>query len=232
MTSRQRLLSLLPTPSGQRDRVLMNLEAQVRVTVRDAVNWKSRRPFFWGGSKGYEQLEAIAQVLRSVPSDEPGTGYLRYLGVRVERVVERNRVMAQDLQEAHTWLRRIAECLRYPPSSFSTTGTSQAPLTSEQIRREMEELLQSFQPDLKRRPAQAALHGAWHRLWEDSGAVSRYLMNNTAYPFPICSDVLSISSTIHDGATFWVNILLAHKVPVKRESLNSTPIATPLASGL
>ncbi|MDY7079726.1 MAG: hypothetical protein SXV54_22805 [Chloroflexota bacterium] len=80
----------------------MNLEAQVRVAVRDAVNRKSRKPFFWGGSKGYEQLEAIAQVLRSVPSDEPGTGYLRYLGVRVERVVERNRVMAQDLHEAHT----------------------------------------------------------------------------------------------------------------------------------
>ena len=34
---------------------------------------------------------------------------------------------------------------------------------------EMEELLQAFQPDLKRRRAQATLHGAWHRVWEDCG---------------------------------------------------------------
>jgi len=147
----------------------MELEAQIRIAIRDAVNRKSRKPFYWGGLKGYEQLQAVAQVLRSVPPEEPETGYLRYLGVRVDRVVERNRVMAQDLREAHTWLRRIAECLRYPPSTFPTPGTSEAPLTSEQVRREMEELLQEFQPDLKRRPAQAALHGAWHRLWEDCG---------------------------------------------------------------
>jgi hypothetical protein len=33
----------------------------------------------------------------------------------------------------------------------------------------MDELLQSFQPDLKRKRAQAALHGAWHRTWEGYG---------------------------------------------------------------
>ena len=52
----------------------MDLEAQIRVAVRDAVNRKSRKPFYWGGLKGYEQLEAVAQVLRSAPSDEPETG--------------------------------------------------------------------------------------------------------------------------------------------------------------
>jgi hypothetical protein len=33
----------------------------------------------------------------------------------------------------------------------------------------MDELLKSFQPDLKRKRAQAALHGAWHRTWDDYG---------------------------------------------------------------
>ena len=144
----------------------MTLEAQIRTAVRDGVNRKSRKPFYWGGLKGYEQFEAIDQILQSVPSDEPGTGYLRYLGIRVGRVVERNRVMAEDLRQAHTWLRRIAECLRYPPSSFPT---SEPAVTSKQVKREMEALMEEFQPDLKRRPAQAALHGAWHRLWEDFG---------------------------------------------------------------
>lgn len=147
----------------------MEIEAQIRVAIRDAVNLKSRKPFYWGGLKGYEQFKAMDQVLHSVPADEPETDYLQYLGSRVERVVENNRVMAQDLHEAHTQMRQIANCLRYPPSSFSTAGTPEDPLSSGQVQREMEELLHEFQPDLKHRPAQAALHGAWHRLWEGCG---------------------------------------------------------------
>ena len=139
----------------------MRIEAQVRVAIRDAINRKSRKPFYWGGLTGYEQLEAIAQALEEVPSDAPETSYLRRLKMCVGRVVEAYRVNVEDLREAHTWLRRIADCLRYPPSEPSLTG--------EQVKREMEALLQSFQPDLKRRLAQAALHRVWHRTWEEYG---------------------------------------------------------------
>lgn len=83
----------------------------------------------------------------------------------MERVVETYRVNVADLREAHTWLRRIADRLRYPPSD----APSEPDLTSVQVRQEMDELLQSFQPDLKRRRAQAALYGAWHRTWKDYG---------------------------------------------------------------
>ncbi len=38
----------------QRDRELMEIEAQIRVAIRDAVNRKSRKPFYRGGMKGYE----------------------------------------------------------------------------------------------------------------------------------------------------------------------------------
>lgn len=149
----------------QRDAELKEIEAQVRVAIRDALNRKSRKPFYWGGLKGYEQLDAIAKALGEVACDEPETDYLRRLKRRVDRVVETYRVNVEDLREAHMWLRRIADCLRYPPSDSATEPT----LTSEQVKREMEELLQSFQPDLKRRPAQAALYGAWHRTWEGYG---------------------------------------------------------------
>lgn len=148
----------------------MEIEAWIRVAIRDAVNRPSRKPFYWGGLRGYEQLQAVAQVLRSVPPEEPGTGYLQRLALQVERALEKNRTLAQDVREAHTWLRRIAECLRYPPSSYSTSDTSATPLTSEQVRREMQEQLQQFRPDLKRRPAQAALYHAWHRVWKDCGS--------------------------------------------------------------
>ena len=145
--------------------MLVKVETWVRMAIRDAVNRKSRKPFYWGGLKGYEQLEAIARALGEVTYDEPETDYLHRLKERVDRVVEAYRVNAEDLGEAHTWLRQIADCLGYPPSDF----TPDPALSSEQVKGEMEELLRSFQPDLKRRPAQAALHSAWHRTWENYG---------------------------------------------------------------
>ncbi len=144
---------------------MKEIEAQVRVAIRDAVNRKSRKPFYWGGLECYEQLEAIIQALGEVPSDEVETGYLRQLKMRADRVVETYRVNVEDLRQAHTWLRRIADCLRYPPSNSAPEPS----LTSAQVKREMEALLQSFQPDLKRKRAQATLHGAWHRTWEGYG---------------------------------------------------------------
>jgi hypothetical protein len=152
----------LTNAQTQRDEVLMKIEMWVRMAIRDAVNRKSRKPFCWGGLKGYEQLEAVGQALKGVPCDEPETSYLLRLKMRVDRVVEAYRVNAADLREAHTWLRGIADYLRYPPFDEPS-------LTGEQVKQEMEVLLQSFQPDLKQRPTQAALHGAWHRTWEEYG---------------------------------------------------------------
>ena len=147
----------------QRDETLIALERQVRASIRDAVNRRSRKPFYWGGLKGYEQLQAIAQVLNEVPDDELETDYLRRLAMQVNRVVDKNRTQVQDLRETHCWLRRIAHCLRYP-------ADPEKPLpTSHQVKRDMEALLEDFQPDYKRQPAQARLHRAWHHAWETYG---------------------------------------------------------------
>jgi hypothetical protein len=147
----------------------MAVEAQIRVAIRDAVNRPSRKPFYWGGLKGYQQLQAIAQVLHQVPADEPETSYLRQLARQVERAVEKNRSLAQDVQAAHTWLRRIAHCLRCPPASSTTADRPEIPSGSAQVKQDMETLLTEFQPDFKRCPAQAALHGTWHRVWKACG---------------------------------------------------------------
>ena len=94
------------------------------------MNRKSRKPFYWGGLKGYEQLEAVAQALAEVPRDEPETDYLRRLKMQVDRVVEAYRVNVEDLREAHMWLRKIADCLRYPPSH----ATPEPTVNSEQVK--------------------------------------------------------------------------------------------------
>lgn len=110
-------------------------------------------------------MQAIGQCLQSVSNGRGETEYLQQLASQVERVLEGNRALAQDLQEAHEWLRQVAGCLRYPPNSYQETP----PVTSQQVSEEMQHLMNGFRPDFKRQPAQSALYHAWHRLWESCG---------------------------------------------------------------
>jgi len=148
---------------------LIEIEGQLRSAIRDAVNRPSRKPFHWGGLTGYQQLDGIAQALHPVPSED-NTDYLLHLATQVDRVLDKNRPLAQDVAAAHTELTRIADCLRYPPSVFPTSDLAKTRVTGDQVRREMDALLQEFQPDVKRQPAQAALASAWRRLWKTCGA--------------------------------------------------------------
>jgi hypothetical protein len=138
----------------------------MRMAIRDAVNRASRKPFEWGGLAGYRQLEAIGLALHRVPPDEADTTYLHQLAGRVDRVLEKNRALAQDVAVAHTQLERIADCLRYPPRDHSSSDNLTSPVTSQHVREEMERLLENFKPDFKRQPAQATLYHAWHHLWK------------------------------------------------------------------
>ncbi len=143
---------------------MVEVEKQVRMSIRDAVNRASRKPFHWGGLAGYGQLQAIGQALHTLPQ-EPETAYLRQWIPQVERALEKNHTLAQDVEEAHTWLGRIADCLSYPFPAESDPDAQDSSLSSQQVRRNMETLLAEFDPDLKRKPAQAALHGSWHHKW-------------------------------------------------------------------
>ena len=142
----------------------MEIEKQVRLSIRDAVNRTSRKPFHWGGLDGYAQLQAIAQALHTLPQ-EPETAYLRQLIPQVDRALQKNSILAQDVGEAHSWLARIGDCLHYPLSTESDSDSQEPSLSSQEVRRDMEALLSEFQPDLWEEPAQAALYNSWHRKW-------------------------------------------------------------------
>jgi hypothetical protein len=154
----------------------MAIESQIRAAVRDCVNRISRKPFRWGGLSGYQQLSAIGSILRSLSCREIDTDYLSLLSVWVDEALSINSLVASDLEVAHKWLQRIAECLRYPKYSHPSkddvadiTNTSNVSLTSFQVRREMEELLQQFQPDHQQNPAQFALKKKLQKLWTKYG---------------------------------------------------------------
>ena len=144
-------------------------ENQIRMAIRDAVNRNSRKPFDWGGLSGYEQMEAIGPALHRMLAANPESQYLKRLTLQVERVLENNRVLAIDLQAAHQWLERTADCLHYPPKPKFSDPTQAVMLSSQQVAQEMEKLIAQFQPEAKHQPAQAALKHALLRTWKAYG---------------------------------------------------------------
>jgi hypothetical protein len=83
---------------------------------------------------------------------------------------------------AHTQLRHIAGCLRYPPQSPLAPGEQTNSPTSQQIKQDMERLLDEFKPDFKRQPAQTALYHAWHHVWETCGPELLYCYDVPGLP--------------------------------------------------
>jgi len=125
------------------------------------VSRTSRKPFTWGGLAGYDQLNAIAQAIHNLPSDSETT-YLRSLLPQLDRALAVNQPLADDVRAAHTQLRRIANCLHYPPDRTPALAGRE---TGQTIRQAMDALLAQFRPDPQQQPAQAALQCAWHRVW-------------------------------------------------------------------
>ena len=139
---------------------MIALEKQVRQAIREAVNHNSRKPFHWGGLSGYQQLEAIAQALESLPEAVDETGYFKRLLSQVNRALVKNRKDARNLAEAHQWLCQIAGCLHYPPKDPCTTN-----FNSTQVTNDMEALLQSFTPNPKAQFPQSRLRSALKKRW-------------------------------------------------------------------
>ena len=137
---------------------MVEIENQFRIAIRDAVNRRSRKPFYWGGLKGYQQLQAISQALQVLP--RRGNDYFQRLRRQVDRTLENNRPLATELQKAHTWLRRIAACLRYPPSSYPVENR-----TGQQVDNEMQDLLGQLAIDARGQVVPMALYSGLQYRW-------------------------------------------------------------------
>jgi hypothetical protein len=136
----------------------------MRIAIRDALYRTSRKPFQWAGLEGYQQLQIIAEHLQVLCTADPDNAYWHQLSRQVERTVEKNRIIAGHLAEAHQWLLRIAACLRYP-----SANQAERAISGQQVAREMELLLQQFQPDPKHHRPQFALRSRLQSLWNHYG---------------------------------------------------------------
>lgn len=134
------------------------------------MNRNSRKPFYWAGLDGYQQLEAVAQALDQVTDADEQSHYLRQLLRRVDYVLARNRTLAEDLLAAHQWLRQIAGCLRYPPKSCkqekqSASHEPETDLSSHRVAQQVDDLLRQFHPTGKHQRAQIRLFNALQKRW-------------------------------------------------------------------
>jgi len=115
-------------------------------------------------------LEAIAQALYQVTGADKESHYLRQLLERVDRVLAKNRTLAEDLLAAHQWLRQIADCLHYPPKPSKAQDRSashelEKHLSSQMVAGEMEALIRQFRPTGRCQPAQISLDNALQKRW-------------------------------------------------------------------
>ena len=149
------------------------------MSIRDAANRSSRKPFSLGGLTGYRQLEAIAEGIHELPLTQEGMEYLQQLVTQVDAALERNRALADDLASAHDQLIEIAQCLGYPTPHNRPTGTlfteerrryTDPNLTSTIVRKDMEVLVEMHQSTSSSHPAQKALSNGFRRRWTSYGS--------------------------------------------------------------
>jgi hypothetical protein len=152
---------LNPVSQAEADIVmeLVEIQDQFRAAIRDAVNRATRKPFYWGGLKGYCQLESIAQALHTMPVTE--NGFFSRLTRQVDRTLENNRQLAETIDKTYTWFLRIAACLRYPPRSH----VDEPAPTSQQIKQEMEDLLCNFESDAYGQVIPLSLYSGLRKRW-------------------------------------------------------------------
>lgn len=160
--------------------MLIWIETQVRQAIRDAVNRSSRKPFAWGGLSGYEQLEAMKKGLDQIREINYESDYLLCLRSRVERVLAKNKTVAEDLKRAHEILLQVAQCLRYPPSAqeFQFEGW----ISSQLVAQEMTKLIEETRPSGKVQRAQIRLLGVLKRRWELFGQELLYCYDIPGLP--------------------------------------------------
>lgn len=146
----------------------MKIEMEVRTAIRDAVNRASRKPFYWGGLKGYQQLEAIADALHQMKGTLAEHRFFQRLILQVDRVLAQNQALAAELEEAHVWLRKVAACLYYPQTSYSEAEWQM--INSQQVADAMEELLEQLRQESHTKNILSKFHHALSKRWKAYGS--------------------------------------------------------------
>lgn len=158
----------------------MKIETQVRAAVRDTVNRASRKPFYWGGLKGYQHLETIADVLHCMEGLQVENEFFQLVIEQIDRTLTQNQALATELEQTHTWLRKVAACLRYLATSFSESEWQM--INSQQVAQDMENLLEQLRQEAENKNILSKFHHALSKRWKTYGPELLYCYDIPGLP--------------------------------------------------
>jgi hypothetical protein len=129
---------------------------------------------------GYQQLEAMVMGLDQIRETNLESDYLLQLRTRVERVLAKNKTVAEDLKRTLQILLQVAQCLRYPPSAQELQFDEQ--ISSQLVAKEMTKLIGETRPSGRVQRAQTRLQGVLKRRWELFGQELLYCYDIPGLP--------------------------------------------------
>ena len=91
--------------------------------------------------------------------------FFQRLVLQVDRALAQNQSLVAELEQAHTWLRKVAACLHYPQTTYSAQGTN-----SRQVASDMENLLDQLRQESQDKNILSKFHHALSKRWKAYGS--------------------------------------------------------------
>jgi hypothetical protein len=135
-----------------------------RRAIRDALNRSSRKPFQFGGLRGYDQLVGIEQHLQQQRTHNGLDPYLNLLHDRVQRALASTVTQAEQVRQMHIFLTQVEHYLTEVPRPRKRSDQHETAVSAPGSRTVQQELERMFS-DLVQQSNTCPLAWQLNRRW-------------------------------------------------------------------
>jgi len=147
--------------------VLQSYYEYYRRAIRDALNRSSRKPFQYGGLRGYDQLVHIDLHLQERRIQRGPDAYLDQLQERVQSALRSAVSQADQVRQAHAFLIQVERYLAQAHGSGPKPDTAETNVStpaSESVRQELEKMVSDFVQQSQSCPLARRLARRWRAM--------------------------------------------------------------------
>jgi hypothetical protein len=147
--------------------VLQHYYGYYRRAIRDALNRSSRKPFQCGGLRGYDQLVGVDLHLQERRRQRGPDAYLDQLHKRVQCALQSAASQADQVRQAHAFLKQVERYLAQAHGSGpnpDTSGTNVSTPHSETVRQELDKMVSDLAQRSKTCPLARRLARRWRAM--------------------------------------------------------------------
>lgn len=138
-----------------------------RRAIRDALNRSSRKPFQFGGLRGYDQLVGIEQHLQQQRTHNGLDPYLNLLHDRVQSALASTVTQAEQVRQMHIFLTKVEHYLTEVPRPSSLTDKRETAVStpgSRTVQQELERMFSDLMQQFKACPLAWRLDRRWRSM--------------------------------------------------------------------